>query len=523
MTRFRMSRARPWLRLAGLALLTILVILGSYFAGRHDSGSGKSDGGKGSSKSAAAPPPPSGPPSVTLTPPQIQYAELEIGTAQAVTLPTKLSALGTVVPNQNGMAQVSSRLAGKVVRVPVNVGQTVQAGDPLLIISSLELDQAQAVYHDSLLRQQAAAATLARVVRLGQLGEFGRPALMTARINFQQSQGEVQTDKDAVRVQEAQVLTADAQVNLTQKQYARAQLLYQSQLVSRQDLEQFEANALQAKAALGQTITARKAAEDRLQNAQKRNAIASRELTRQTAIYNGGLLTAAQVTPARQAYQLAAHEVEAAVKQLELMGGATIDEATPAGGLLTIKAPIAGKVSARMVSVGESVTPDKPLLTILNAKTVIVQLHVYQEDAAHLRAGQTVSITANVASGRTYSGTISAVGSELDMTTRTLPVYCLIRNPDGALKPGVYVSGTIYGAARANTVAVPQLAVQRTDGGPAVFVPGGKPGEFVAQPVKTGETVNGVTQITQGLQDGQSIVTKNAFVLKSQMIKDTLN
>ncbi len=523
MTRSRHFHLRVWLRLIGLALLTIAVILGSYFAGRHDGG-GQGSAKDGPKQSAGQPPaPPAGPPSVTLTPPQAQYAALEMGTAQSVTLPTKLSALGTVVPNLNGMAQVSSRLAGKIVSVPVNVGQQVSAGQPLLVMSSVELDQAQAAYHDSLLRRTAAAATLSRVVRLGQLGEYGRPALLTARVNFQQLQGEIQAGKDAVRVQIGQVVADDAQVNLTQKQYARAQLLYQSQLVSRQDLEQYEANALQARAALGQAKAAQKAAEDRLQNAQKRGAIARRELTRQTAIYNGGLLTAAEVVPAKQAYQLAAHEVEAAVKQVQLLGGPLVDEAAPSGGLLTLTAPIAGRVSERMVSVGETVTPDKPLLTILNARTVVVQLHVYQEDAAHLRTGQTVGITANIAPGRTYSGQITAVGATLDRTTRTLPVYCLIQNPDGALKPGVYVSGTIYGADRANTVAVPQRAVQITDSGPAVFVPGDKPGKYVAQPVKTGETVNGLTQITQGLQNGQPIVIKNAFVLKSQMIKDTLD
>ena len=62
--------------------------------------------------------------------------------------------------------------------------------------------------------------------------------------------------------------------------------------------------------------------------------------------------------------------------------------------------------------------------------------------------------------------------------------------------------------------------MQTLDSGPAVFVPGPKPGVFVAQPVKTGETVDGLTQITQGLRDGQPVVTKNAFLLKSQLGKD---
>ena len=86
-------------------------------------------------------------------------------------------------------------------------------------------------------------------------------------------------------------------------------------------------------------------------------------------------------------------------------------------------------------------------------------------------------------------GTTNSVIAALDTSTRTVPVYCLIQNPDGALRPGAYIGGTIYGAARANVVAVPQEAVQALDAGPAVFMPGKKPGVYVAQPVKTGETV----------------------------------
>ena len=512
---------RPWLRPAGIAALVLLVTSGGYFAGRSQ---GQKSAKAADERSAPPPPaPPPGPPSVTLDPQQVQYAALQVGAAQTVTLPTRLSALGTVAPNLNGTAQVSSRLAGRIVRIPVNVGQFVQAGQPLAVISSVELDQAQAAYHDALLRREAAASALSRVTRLGQLGEYGRPALLTARVNFQQSQGEIQADKDAVNAQQAQVVSSDAQVNLTQKQYARAQLLYSAQLVSRQDLEQSEASAQQAKAALAQAETVQRAAVDRLRNAQKRGQTAARELTRQTAIYSGGLLTAEQVTPARQAYQLTAHEVEAAAKQVQLLGGPPIDEASPQGGQLTLTAPISGRVSARMASEGETVTPDKPILTILDARTVIVQLNVYQEDAAHLRVGQTVSVISNTAPGRAYGGRLSTIGAALDPATRTVPVYCLIQNPDDALRPGVYVSGTIYGAARTGAVVVPQLAVQTMDSGPAVFVPGNKPGVYEARPVKTGETVDGLTQITQGLQTGQPIVTKNAFVLKSQMIKDTLD
>lgn len=507
-----------WLRILGIVLLALVLAGGGYWAGQGQAKAkdAKKEDAPPSSARASTPP---GPPTVTLDPQQLQYAQLQMGAVQTQTLPTRLAALGIVAPNLNGMAQVSSRLAGKIVRIPVNVGQSVDAGQPLLVISSPELDQAQAMYHDALLRRTTAGEELGRQTRLGRLGEYGRPALLTARINFQQVQGEIQADKNAVNVQQAQVAQAEAQVALAQKQLTRARLLYQAELLSRQDLEQAEANAAQAEAARSAARSTLRAAVDRQRNAQKRGQITGRELSRQTTIYNGGLLTQEQVGPARAAFRLAAHEVEAAAKQVELLGASPIDEASPQGGLLTITSPISGRVSARSVSVGETVTPDKPLLTVLNLRTVVVQLNVYQEDAVHLHSGLPVVIVSNTALGRNYRGTVATVGSALDPNTRTIPVYCLIRNPDGALRPGAYIGGTVYGAARTRTVTVPQLAVQTLDSGPAVFVPGDKPGVYVAQPVKTGETVDGLTQITQGLRDGQPVVIKNAFLLKSQLGK----
>ncbi len=506
-------------------VFAVLLALGVGTAG-YALGHGKS--ASTASKSAPSaqapqPPAPSGPPTISLDPQQLQYAQLQMGTALRTTLPTPLPALGIVAPNINGLAQVSPRLPGKVVRVLVNVGQSVHAGQTLAIISSPDLFQAQAQYQDAILRRTAAGVTLSRQLQLGRLGVYGRPALETARVNAAQTQGEVTNNQAAVVSSQAQVAQADVQVNLTQKTLARAQLLYQAQLVSRQELQQREADAQAASAALETAKAALAASVDRLRNARNRASITERALARQTQLFQSGALAGEQIDPVRSAYLLASHEVEAAKAQLRLLGGPLVDESSPTGGLLPVLAPISGQVSARMASAGEPVTTDKPLLTLINLRLVIVQLNVYQEDIAHLRPGLPVLVVSNTAPGRNYRGVISVIGTTIDPNTRTVPVYCAVRNPDMALRPGVYLGGTIYGAARSGVVAVPQAAVQISQNGHVVFTPGAKSGEYVAQPVQVGETVQGLTQITQGLTPGQPIVTTNAFLLKAQMIKDTLD
>ena len=453
----------------------------------------------------------------------MQYAGVQLSPAPQVTLPTKLATTGTVAANLNGQAAIMSRLPGKVVQVLANVGQTVRAGQTVAVISSPDLFNAQAAYRDAMLRRDAAAATLARQRGLAGLGQYGRPSLEQARTSFEQSQGEVQSDKDAVNVAQAQAAQAQSQVNLTQKEFVRAQALYAHELIARQDLEQAQANVQQAQAALAAALSALRQATDRQVNAQKRGQVARRILDRETTVYRSGLLSAEQVGPAYSAYVQAAHEVEANAAQVRLLGGRPMDEADPGGGLLAVTAPIGGTVSGRTVTLGQSVTPDMPLLTVLDLRTVVVQLTVYQEDLANLRVGQAVAVTSNTAPDRTFSGRIAVVGAALDQATRTAQVACLIQNPQTLLRPGVYVAGIIFGAARQDAVAVPSDAVLTMNGGHVVFTPTGKPGEFAATPVKTGETVDGVTQITDGLRPGQPYVSKNAFVLKSQMVKDTLS
>ena len=509
-----------------IGLLALGVGTAGFFLG-HDKSGGPSGGGKSQSAQSQSaqkqPPKPNGPPTVTLDPQQLQYAQLQMGTAYRTTLPTPLPAIGMVAPNINGLAQVSPRLSGKIVRVLANVGQSVRAGQTLAVISSPDLFQAQAQYQDAILRRTAAGVILKRQLQLARLGVYGRAALETARVNAAQTQGEVTNDQAIVVSSQAQVAQAQASVNLTQKRYIRAQLLYQAQLLSRQDLQQSQADAQAASAALENARAALAASVDRLRNARNRASITERALARQGRLFQSGALAAEQIDPARSAFRLASHEVEAAAAQLRLLGAPLVDEASPEGGLLPVTAPISGQVSARMASAGETVSPDKPLMTLINLHTMIVQLNVYQEDIVHLRPGLPVLVDSNTAPGRNYRGVISVIGTSLDPNTRTIPVYCAIRNPDMALRPGVYVGGTIYGAARVGVVAVPQMAVQISKDGHLVFTPGPKPGVYVAQPVQVGETVHGMTQITQGLTAGQPIVTTNAFVLKSQMIKDTLD
>lgn len=500
------------------------------------------NGGKGGDKNkenGKDKPPPD---VVTLDPQGVQIAGLQVERAQMATLAAPLMANGVIMPDINAQASVMPRLAGKTLRVMANIGDTVKAGQTLATIASPDLGTAQEAVHDAGLRRDLAGRALARQQQYRKLGAFGTTEVENARLAFEQTQGEVQTDKDQLsatrqtvaqeraklRVQEAALAQAQAARTAAEKKLARDRKLLDAELVSRQELEMVQAEAAQAaaqvesaratirdaQARIAQAEAETQAAADRLANAQKRLVVVARQRQRQEALFRSGLTTNEALVNAQAAYALAAHELEAAENRVRLLGG------SPEGdGTLPVIAPIAGKVSERHFSPGEMVSPDRPMFTLLNITGVVAQFAVYQEDLPHLQTGQRIAITTPTLPGQMWQGEVALIGDMLDSKTRTVRVNCLIRNPGALLRPNMFVTGDISGAARAQTVVVSEETVQNLNGGMVVFMPTDKPGQYHAQSVKTGETVDHRTQILSGLNPNDSVVTRNAFLLKSEMLK----
>lgn len=373
------------------------------------------------------------------------------------------------------------------------------------------------------------------------------------------AESEIREAESQVRALQAALAQAQTQVRVAQSKFNRYDTLLKEQLVSRQDWEQAEADyqraqsdveAARANIAQGQakvstaqahrlaggaqfraaksrvqqaadkieTALSREAQqESRLATARKRDEVAEQVLAREERVFKGGFLTTKEIVEAEGAWRLAQAEQRAAADQVRLLG------AVPDGAsLLTVSAPIAGRITERLVTLGETVTPEKGLFTVVNMDSVWVQLAVHQRELPNARAGQAVTVTSDTAPGRTFRGTVSYVGDLVDETTRTVKVRAVIQNIGGALKPQTFVRGTVTTDARAEVLAVPREAVQEFEGKRVVFAAGDHPGEFETKEVRIGETVGGQTIILSGIEPGARVVTKGAFTVKSQAMKAEL-
>ena len=483
---------------------------------------------------------------VHLDPEALKLANLSIEPAACHTIADYLDVTGSVVPDPSRVTLVNARAAGKILRVTVNVGDQVSAGEILATLESTQLEQAQAAFRQATARMAFSRKNLQMQLRLSQLGAFGQPPLERAQTLAITARGEADTAQSMVTAAQTQVTAAEssvrAQLALLPQDHARLKFaqsvlkrdsrLLKVQFISRQEWEQaqMERDGAQSdlettRAAVAQAEAKIQTAEANMKAAQSRNAEAQRNLQvardalrRAQSVYKGGFYAGKELATARLDLQQAALDQQAAADTVRLLGGAP-----GAGDILSVTAPMDGMVTQRSVTLGQTVTAETTLFTVIQLHTVWVELHIYPGDLLHVHLGQKALIYPDTARGRQFTGWVTNVGAAVDPSTRTAPVRCVIHNPKDRLKLGAFVHGQLALSYCRHVLAVPADAIRHAAGQPIVYVPAAEPGVFRPQPVRIGIESNGMVEILNGIRPGQRVVVRNAFVVEAQGMKAQLS
>jgi membrane fusion protein, heavy metal efflux system len=280
---------------------------------------------------------------------------------------------------------------------------------------------------------------------------------------------------------------------------------------ARDRVEQAEAEIQAAQARQAQ-------AEAQVATARRRVEIVAQTLAREERVFKGGYASSKEVVDAEGQVEGAENELEHSARKVRLLGG------TPGGGsVITLSSPIPGRVQERNASPGETVDTEHALFTVMNLDLVWAQLAVTPKDLPLVRSGQRVVLTSEVAPGRTFTGTVSAIGSAADEATRAVRVRVALVNRDGALRPETYVRGSVITDVRNERVTVPLEALQEHNGKPTVYVALAQPGAFEVRHVKLGVSGDGWREIATGLEGGERIAASGTFYLKSEALKSSLS
>jgi cobalt-zinc-cadmium efflux system membrane fusion protein len=184
-----------------------------------------------------------------------------------------------------------------------------------------------------------------------------------------------------------------------------------------------------------------------------------------------------------------------------------------------IIAPADGFILEKNVTPGRTVEPNSITFVIGDLARIWMLASVRQEDLAKLRTGQVATI--KVGDGASIAGRIANLGQQFDPVTRVMQVRIELPNPNNTLRPEMLADAEIPIGAGKPVLQISSDAVQQVNGQDVVFVRTAAD-RFAVRPVRTGETSDGKTPILEGIQAGDQVAVRGSFVLKSQLLKASL-
>lgn len=201
---------------------------------------------------------------------------------------------------------------------------------------------------------------------------------------------------------------------------------------------------------------------------------------------------------------------ERQITQIERSG--TITEQT------TVYSPLSGIVIEKNGFEGMYVKTGSPIFTVADLSQVWVKLEAYESDLPWLRYGQDVSFETRAFPGETFTGTIAFIDPVLNAATRTVAVRVNAPNPDGKLKPEMFVRAQAYSkvAAGAAQLVIPASAPLITGKRAVVYVAEPQhPGVFTGRDIILGPRTGLYYIVKEGLQEGELVVTSGNFKIDS--------
>jgi Cu(I)/Ag(I) efflux system membrane fusion protein len=185
---------------------------------------------------------------------------------------------------------------------------------------------------------------------------------------------------------------------------------------------------------------------------------------------------------------------------------------------VTFPAPRSGVVDNMNVREGFFVSPGTMLMSVGGLEDVWVEAEVFERQAAWVAVGQPVTMTLDYLPGRSWQGQVDYVYPSLDENTRTLRVRLRFANPQGELKPNMFVQVVIHSGRGEATLVVPREAVIRTGAQQRVVLALGE-GRFKSVAVTTGAVGEKHVQVLAGLAEGDQVVVSAQFLLDSESSK----
>ncbi|MBL8066448.1 MAG: efflux RND transporter periplasmic adaptor subunit [Chthonomonadaceae bacterium] len=467
---------------------------------------------------------------VKLTDEAQKIAGIETIVVRREEIQESLQVPGTVTSTDRGKAVVTPPVAGRVLSISVRLGDSVRQGQTLAIIESPELSQAWSTIAEATRVRDAAKSD---VQQSRSEVELAIAKLNAARTNLTRqrdlakagafSQAPVQQAQNELNEAQSELLSVQKEQASHAEQLRRLENLYRDGIVSKSELEAARLELQQDQIRLDRAkakIENAKATYDREKNIASRGLLNAKELQIAEADVKSSELELNRARIRVRAAESALSSANRGIANAQAVYRSNSGSGGASVGRVALVAPISGTVTHLDVTKGQAVDRTQVLMEVENLRSVWVSANVPEQDSAKVRKGARVRITVASLPGQEFEGVVQVVGTRVDPKTRSIPAQCLIVGSAGMLKPDMFATVHLgIGSAREELV-IPLSAVVTEDKKTFVFVK--HDGAFEKHEIVIGERDGDRVAVESGLEDGEIIASKGAFVLSSEQKKDEL-
>src|SRR5947207_6179125 len=188
----------------------------------------------------------------------------------------------------------------------------------------------------------------------------------------------------------------------------------------------------------------------------------------------------------------------------------------------TIRAPFSGILGIRQINLGQYLAAGQAIVSLQSVNPIYVNFGVPQQQSPQVRMGGGLRMTSDDLPGIQFAGRVSAVDSVVNEATRNIQVQATLSNPQGKLRPGMFVQVELGVGANRQVITLPASAINYAPYGDSVFVvgelkdPKGKTYLGVRQQfVKVGGSRGDQIAIVSGLNPGDEVVSSGVFKLRN--------
>ena len=178
----------------------------------------------------------------------------------------------------------------------------------------------------------------------------------------------------------------------------------------------------------------------------------------------------------------------------------------------TIRAPFAGTIGLRQVSIGDYVKEGQDIVNLESLDSLKVDFRVPELALSQVRDGQTLQITLDAMPDRAYDGRVFAINPLIDANGRAIVIRARVPNVDGKLRPGMFARVRLFTSGTKDTLVVPEESLFPV--GDDKYVYKVVDNKAMRQKIEIGARRDGKVEVLNGLTPADVVVTAGAIKLR---------